>query len=120
MPAPKANKRVVDLNKMRAARLEKLGEGPVVQFGKNEFQCPPEVPFMVVEAFGRMANAQDDETGYAASTAILDAVRRLIGQEQFDKFVEENPSVEDFQEFLTGAMNEYGVEPGESEASPES
>ena len=122
MPTKTAAKstRELDLNKLRAARFEAKGEGPTVKFGKHTFVCPPEVPFMVVEAFGRMENAENNSSGFEAAGAILDAVRRLIGNDQFDKFMAEDPSTEDIADFLTGVMNLYGVEPGESPASPES
>lgn len=118
--ATKKPTRELDLNKLRAARFEAKGEGPTVKFGKNTFTCPPEVPFMVVEAFGRMESAEENASGFEAATAILDAVRRLIGDDQYAKFMAEDPSTEDIVEFLTGIMNLYGVEPGESPASPES
>jgi hypothetical protein len=121
MPAATgAKSRTVDLNKMRAARLEKKGKGPVVKFGKNTLQCPAEVPFMVVEAFGRMDLAQSENNGTQVAGPLLDVLKALFGLEQFELFMAENPSAEDMGDLLTAVLREYGIEEGESEASPTS
>ena len=119
-PATKSKMRVVDLNKVRAARLEKKGPGPLVEFGKHKLQCPPEVPFMVLEAFGRMESAQSEASAEKSSGALLDAIHELLGDDQFKKFMDERPATEDMAAFLEGVLSEYGVEAGESSASPES
>lgn len=120
--ATSKKRRRVDLNKIRAARLEAKGEGPEVEFGENVFKLPPELPFTVVEAFGTMnANAQDEEfDGFVAASAVLDAAKGLLGPDQFDLFMKEQPSSEDFSAFIEAVLEEYGVTAGESEASPES
>ena len=118
--AAKNKRRVVDLNKMRAARLEKKGPGPVVEFGNAKIQCPPEVPFMVLEAFGRMETAQNDESAGGTASATLDIVRSLLGADGFEKFMAESPATEDIAAFLEGVLKEYGVDVGESQASSES
>jgi hypothetical protein len=105
---------------MRAARLEKRGKGPVVEFGKNKFQCPPEVPFMVVEAFGRMDAAQTDGDTQAIASSLLDGIKGLFGEDGFALFMADNPSAEDMGDLLTGVLSEYGIEQGELEASPAS
>jgi hypothetical protein len=112
--------RVVDLNKARAARLEKKDPGPVVEFGPHKLQCPPEVPFMVLEAFGRMQQAQKEDSGDIAASAMLDAVHALLGEKGFKLFMGESPATEDIGAFLEGVLGEYGLDAGESPASPSS
>ena len=113
-------RKIIDLNQLRAARLEKLGKGPCVQFGERVFQCPPEIPFRVIESFGRMEKAQLADDGYASSAALLDSVRFLLAADQFAQFMDENPSTDDMVSFITGVFTEYGVAEGESSASPAS
>jgi len=112
--------RKVDLNKLRAARLEGKGPGPTVDFGRHTFQCPPEVPFMVVEAFSRLEVLQEKEDGNGSATALLDAVRGLLGEKQFKMYMAQNPSTEDMSDLIEGVFTEYGLTAGESSASPES
>lgn len=111
--------RVVDLNKIRAARYEKKGPAPQVVFGKTTMTLPREVPFVVVEAFGRMdtANKADDAAG--SSAALLEAMKGLLTKD-FNAFMAENPSADDMAAFLEGVLKEYGIDAGESAASEES
>lgn len=113
------NDRVVDLNKARAARYEARGEGPKVVIGKVTLQCPTEVPFVVVEAFGKMEKAQKDNDSYASSTALTDAMRGLFGN-QYDDLMLQDPSTEDMIDLINGVFELYGVDVGESTASTES
>lgn len=121
-PAKKAAKRKarkVDLNKMRAARLEKLGPGPTVEFGDVTFQCPAEVPFAVIEAFASLEAADESKDGEKAIVSLKDAVRGMLG-DQFDAFMAQNPATEDMAGLIEIAFAEYGVDLGELSASPDS
>ena len=118
MANPNGKGRTVDLNKMRAARLEELGEGPTVEFGSLKLVCPPEIPFAVVEAMDRLE--VDQETGRGAATALKEGIRELLGEKQFDKFMKERPSAPDMMNFVEAVFNSYGVDAGESSASTES
>ena len=113
-----AKGRIVDLNKMRAARLEGLGEGPTVEFGNLKLVCPPEIPFSVVEALDRLEVDQD--TGRGAATALKEGIRELLGEKQFEKFMKERPSAPDMMNFVEAVFESYGVSAGESLASTES
>lgn len=112
--------RVVDLNKSRAARYEKRKNGPKVVVGKLTLQCPREVPFAVVEAFGKMEKATADNDSYASSTALREALSGLLGRGQFEQFMNESPSTDDMVDLINGVFELYGVEMGESSASAES
>jgi hypothetical protein len=114
-----ATDRVVDLNKLRAARYEKKGPAPKVAFGKRTFTLPREVPFVVVEAFNRIDEATKSENTASSTAALLDAMKGLLGKD-YDAFMAESPSTDDMTAFLEGVLTEYGIETGESEASPES
>ena len=110
--------RIVDLNKMRAARLEELGEGPVVQFGDATLKCPPEIPFTVVEALDQ--SDVDQATGRGAATALKNGIRYLLGEEQFKTFMAQEPSSADMTNFVEAVFESYGVNAGESSASTKS
>jgi len=114
---PERKARKVDLNKMRAARLEKLDPGPILEFGDETFQCPAEVPFAVIEAFARLETADQQQNGEKATAALSDAVRGVLG-DQFEKFMALNPSTEDLVAVIEEVFSEYGVDLGELSASP--
>lgn len=90
----------------RAARAEAEGSAPVVMFGGEKFQLPPEPPWEVAEK-----GAAGDPTG---------AVRALLG-DQYAAFVAHRPSLFDVQALVDGAMRLYGfADAGESPASDSS
>jgi hypothetical protein len=105
---------------MRAARLEKLGPGPIVEFGNKTFQCPPEIPFAVIEAFANLEAADQSQDGDRAIMALKDAVRGILGDEEFDAFMAQKPATEDMAGLIEVAFAEYGVDLGELSASPDS
>jgi len=114
----KRKARKVDLNKMRAARLEKLSPGPVVEFGTETFQCPPEIPFAVIEAFANLEAADQAQDGDRSILALKDAVRGILGDDRFDAFMAQKPATEDMAGLIEVAFAEYGVDLGELQASP--
>src|ERR1051326_6194060 len=77
----------IDLNALRAARREASGEGPIVEFGDPavEFTMPTELPFVVVEAVGRLNEAgDDDEAQNRVASGMLGDIRseeRRVGKE---------------------------------------
>lgn len=106
-----------DLDKARAARREKLGEGPKVVIGGEEYELAVEMPYDVLEAMRGMANE------LTAPTAIVDTVKALLGEEGHKAFLalKPPPTVDDCMELVDALMGEYGVDaPLTSSASSES
>jgi hypothetical protein len=94
---------IIDLNAARAARLEKLGDAPVVAFGPEQFKLPAELPadFAFLTADGKFH----------------EGIRAVLG-DQFDLFWQQQPSMDDLLEFVEGVTRCYGFgDTGESSAS---
>lgn len=108
----------VDLDKARAARREAQGEAPVVRFGSRDFVLPMEMPFVVVEHLGQLAQA-DDTDNAAVAAAILAILGDLFG-DQYEAFMQNKPSMQDLTGMFDGIMAVYGVTVGESPASASS
>lgn len=90
---------VVDLDALRAQRLETAGERSVV-FGGRTFRLLPEVPFEYAEVFRQGRR--------------VDATRLLfIDQDEADAFFALRPSADD----VAGLVSLYSVTPGKSSAS---
>lgn len=98
---------VIDLDQARltreAARREAKSEGPRVKFGGEEYELAPELAYGVLEALRGITVA---ETAAAALTQMTEA---LLG-EHYEAFKLSNPSVEDVNELVSGAMGAYGLE----------
>lgn len=112
----KPRRKPVDLNKVRAARLEKIGPGPQVRFGETTFQCPPEIPFVVVEAFVHMGTGETTGNGVVVADSMASIVRGLFG-ERAQEFMDLYPSTDDLASMIEAVLAEYGVTAGESQAS---
>jgi hypothetical protein len=103
----------IDLDAVRAARREAEAQAPSVKLGGKVFELPVELPFGV---FLLLPELRNEDTSVAAVSAV---VRELFG-EKHDEFMALGPSMEDLEALLNGVMEEYGLNPGESEASPDS
>lgn len=90
----------VDMNAVRAARREALGEGPKVEIGERVFQCPPDMPF---EALVAGSEAEKGDIG-----ATYGFVRELLGEDGLEAFREWKPSLEEVKELVSGLLEEYG------------
>lgn len=90
----------VDMNAVRAARREALGEGPKVIIGDQEFSCPPDMPFDALVA------GQAAEGGNIAQT--YEFVRELMGADGLKALKEWRPSLEEMSELVSGILAEYG------------
>lgn len=100
-PAP----RVIDLDRARKARAEKNGEPVTLRLGGKDFALPAEMPieFALQAAEGEMRNA----------------IAALLG-DQVDAFFAMQPSLGDFAELAEQAGAVYGIELGDTSASPSS
>jgi hypothetical protein len=104
----------IDLDAIAAARREGKNEKPNVKFGGVDFELPPEMPFAVVEAVGRMQGVEGDNSQVA--DAMADLAKSLFGP-RFREFLDLGPSVQDITALLEAIAPAYGVSPGESPAS---
>lgn len=124
----------IDLDAVRAARLEEIGAGPTVRFGGQDFTLAPEldleVAFQLAEASrcrraARALEGDDPETkvlridyqGEAADHS-MGAVRAILGQ-HFDAFRAQHPSNNDVSALIEAVLVEYGTDQGEPQASEE-
>lgn len=104
----------IDLDAARAARKEGKGEPPEVIFGGATYTLPVEMPFEIVEQLALLQNANGDDA--SAAEPVLAVVHLLLG-DQYEAFMANHPSMDDLTALAKGAMQEYGVGPGESQAS---
>lgn len=98
--------RRLDLDRLRAARLEAAKEPPLVTLGGEEFVLPAELPaeFVVVAARGDME----------------EAVGTLLDPADVERFWKVRPSVADLMALFEGAPGLYGLDVGEPSASENS
>jgi len=101
---------MIDLDAARAARREAKGDGPVIRFNEKDFNLPAEVSFGVVDAAAKLSESADP-------SAVLVVVRAIMG-DAYESFMAENPSVDDLEVLIGGALDAYGL--GEQPASSES
>lgn len=126
----------IDLDKARAARREAAGEAPTFVLDEREFALPAEMPFEVIEKVGeiRAAAVIDPKTGEPeldadgeprmdatiVAGAILGMFKIMLGDAEYAAFMQLRPSMDDLSALFDGVMAEYGVTPGESQASTSS
>lgn len=97
--------------KREAARREAQSEGPVVTLGGEELALAPEMPYEVLECLRGLANPE------TAAASLIQIMEILLG-EHAATFKAHNPSIEDVNEFVSGAMEAYGLDaPLDSPAS---
>lgn len=103
-PAPKRS--AAANAKAAAAHREIVGDGPVVEFKGASFTIPAAMPFKVLAAI------RDED--------FVGVVEILLG-DQMDAFWALDPTLlEVTEDFLPGALAQYGLDQGESAASPTS
>ena len=101
---------IIDLDRIGAARREAKKDRPVVQYGGTTFNLPVEMPFAVVEAVGRIQRAGDDaEKNSEIAESMADIARSLFG-EDYRKFLDLGPSVEDLTALLEELAKAYGLQ----------
>jgi len=100
----------IDLDKSRAERAaerEGKGEGPTFTLGGETFALPVEMPYNVVPHLA------------SAMSGVVSAVPRvfetLLGDEEYKRFTEQAPTMDDLFVLIEGVMVEYGFnDAGES------
>jgi hypothetical protein len=107
----------VDLDAAATARREVKKDAPEVKFKGETFSLPVELPYDVPEALAEVAAATERKDDNAITVAISYALTALLGDD-YAKFRELKPSMEDVQALLEGVLGEYGfASPGEAPAS---
>lgn len=103
-PAPKSS--AAANGKAAAAHREIVGDGPVLDFKGSSFTIPAAMPFKVLAAI------RDED--------FVGVVEILLG-DQMTAFWDLDPTLlEVTEDFLPGALGVYGLDQGESAASPTS
>jgi hypothetical protein len=111
---------VIDLDKLGAVRREAKEEKPVVRFGGEEFQLPPEMPFAVIEAVSRLKPNEDGETDTGAIAESMGDIARALFGKKYRKFLDLGPSTEDITALLENMTEAYGLKTEEEvESEPE-
>jgi len=109
---------IIDLDQIAAARREATAECPVVRFGGEEFTLPPEMPFAIIEAVGRMQNEDEATRNAALAESMGDIAHSLFGS-KYRKFLDMGPSVQDISALLESVPKVYGlVESAEETPEP--
>jgi hypothetical protein len=88
--------------KREAARREAKQKGPKIKFGGKTHELAPEVPFAVLEAL------RDMMTPETADVGLVKMSQGILGK-HWEAFQATSPSVEDVQELIRGALEEYGI-----------
>ena len=111
-------KKTIDLDALADVRREAEAEAPVVKFRGKEFEMPIEMPFVLVEAAGRLAAVEDDEDkqGAVVGEMLGDVARSLFGA-KYKEFIDLGPSTGDVLDLITAVSGAYGTSSGESSAS---
>ncbi len=91
----------INLDTARAARAETLKEAPVIVLDGKEYRLPPELPFVVLEAFRGIG----DEA--SAPGALADVAEGLLGEHYAE--LRTKLTIDDLNELIGGVMEQYGV-----------
>ena len=110
----------IDLDALAAVRREAAGENPTVKYGGKTFELPVEMPFAVVEAVGKINEAEDDEArNVVMSQLMVDLAKALFG-DRYKEFLGLHPSTNDVTALVENISVVYGTDSGESQASGDS
>lgn len=110
----------IDLDAIRAARLEKSVEESTVKFGGETFTLPRELPVSFGEALGRVVKRIDPKTKKEEDVLAPDTLgaAKAVLDGQYDRFLALGPSYDDMAEFVNGVADALtGKTEGESKAS---
>ena len=95
----KTDRRVIDVDAARAARLETLGPAPIVRVGGRDFELPLELPSETIYAFGAIQGG--DFSGLER------AMRSLYG-DGYDAIAALTPAWADQEYLFTQTIEAYG------------
>lgn len=106
----------IDLDAAKAARREQNGTNPQLTYGGKTWDLPLELPLDTVIAISELEQAIEGETGNSAAEKFRLVAESLLGDNSAE-FLAFKPSVQDIGVLIGGLVEEYGLTPGESEAS---
>lgn len=112
----------INLDELRAARREANAEPIVFILSGERFQLPVELPFEAAEKLADMASTDDDPDAVRRQlTAIVGLMKALLGSD-WDRFLalDPKPSMKDIEAIADKVLSTYGVDSGNSPASPTS
>lgn len=98
-PKGAAARRVIDLDKQRAARAELAADPPVIVLGGEEFSLPPEMPLTFLDE--------------AQRGNFVVALRELLGEEPAAKLLAMGFSLKDFTALFEEIDGVYGMAEGD-------
>jgi hypothetical protein len=111
----------VDLDALGAARREALKEAPEVIFKGESFLLPPEPDGRIIELLANVAllgeQADDPAKMAEGANAIHVLCKSMLGDE-WDRFAALQPSLMDLMALAEAFPDLYGLDSGESPASP--
>jgi hypothetical protein len=107
----------INLDEQRAVRREAAGIHPTLTVGGREYDLPVELPVEAIRHLKSLAEATKKKDGDAITDALLGALEAMLGRE-FAEFMTNGPSIQDLAAVVSGIPAEYGMELGESSASP--
>lgn len=119
---------IIDLDAAKAARNEAKKVQHVIRFGGEDFTLPQELPMDTLEPLMAMQEVGDliekegeQEVSPATQLAMVQALsaltRSLLGDEAYARFQAHQPSMDDFHQFIDGALGSFGLSQGNSGAS---
>jgi len=100
---------IIDLDKIAAARRETKGELPIVKFGGEDFTLPPEMPFAVIEAVGKIRADENGEVDNSVVAESMGDIARALFGKKYRRFLDLGPSAEDISALLQNLPPLYGM-----------
>lgn len=113
----------VDLDELGAARREALKEPHEVKFKGETFRLPDELDARIldfVRQFGGAASIADDPEKLREATEAIGTLSDVLLGDSAEGFMALHPSVMDLMALIDAMPKEYGMDEGESPASPPS
>ena len=106
----------IDLDAAKAARREQQEQEPELTYGGKTWKLPVELPLDTVIAIADLEQAIERGTGNDAAALFREVAASLLGDDAAE-FLALQPSIQDIGVLISGLVDEYGLTPGESEAS---
>ena len=110
----------INVDQDAAARRESAGIHPELIWKGDTYELPVELPIDCVRALGRLSRASKSKDGEKIQDGLVAVMENLLTDEDFKRFMRGRPSISDISAVVAGIPEEYGIQAGESTASPKS